>query len=240
MIVVPDPADIDQFRMITQPDHAHFSGELLSLWRADGLPEHPRRAGLLFAVREHDNGWREADAAPRWDSERNRPHDFLTLPTRERIEIWERGTCRFATERPYAALLITRHALQLFSGRRQDEDWASFIAFLDDFEGSLMAETGVSREDLEADYRWIDLADLISLAACNGWRDPSERYGWRIEPRDGNVRAIALDPFPLAGATTFRVPCRRIPVRAYRSDADLGGELVTARWGEMTIRVEEL
>ncbi len=65
-----------------------------------------------------------------------------------------------------------------------------------------------------------------------------------MEPRDGNIkaitRAIALDPFPLAGATTFRVPCRRIPVRAYRGDADLGGELATARWEEMTVRVEEL
>ena len=81
MIVV---SENDKFRMITQPDHAHFSGELISLWRADGLPEHPRRADLLFAVREHDNGWREADAAPRWDPERGRPHDFITLPVRER------------------------------------------------------------------------------------------------------------------------------------------------------------
>jgi Protein of unknown function (DUF3891) len=234
MIVVPEE---QKFRLITQPDHAHVSGEILSLWRADGLPEHPRRADLLFAAREHDNGWREADAAPRWNAERNRPHDFLTLPARERIEIWERGTCRFAAERPYAALLITRHARQLFAGRRQEEEWVPFLAFLDDFERSLIEETGISRADLEADYRWIDLADLVSLAACSGWRDPVERYGFRIEPREG---ALGIAPFPLAGATTFRVPCRRIPRRDYRGDADLGGELATARWGERTVRVEDL
>ncbi len=242
MIVTPEDG---KFRLITQPGHAHFAAELLSLWRAGGLPEHPRRADLLFAAREHDNGWREADAAPRWDAERGRPHDFLSLPVRDRIEIWERGTCRFATERPYAALLVTRHALQLFGGRRGEEEWASLLAFLTDFESSLMAESGVSRKDLETDSRWIDLADLVSLAGCGGWQDPVEQspmehHGWRIEPRDmdGRVRSVALDPFPLAGATTFRVPCRRIPNRAYRGDADLGGELAAARWGEMTVRLE--
>src|SRR3954451_24193303 len=112
-----------RLRLRTKPDHAHLAGELLALWHADGLPLHLRRAELLFAAREHDNGWREADAAPRWDAERGRPHDFMTLPARERIEVWERGVCRFAAERPYASLLIARHALNLFGGRRAVEGW---------------------------------------------------------------------------------------------------------------------
>jgi hypothetical protein len=231
MIVVPEGS---RFLLITQPDHAHFSGELLSLWRADGLPAHPRRHDLLFAAREHDNGWREADAAPRWNPERGRPHDFLTLPARERIEIWERGVCRFAAERPYAALLITRHALNLFGNRRGEEGWGPFRDFLADFEQSLLAAAGVPREELKADYRWIDLADLISLAACNRWREPAERHGMRIEPGDD---AIRLAPFPLAGATTFRVPCRRIPLQDYGGDANLGGTLAAARWEELRVRV---
>lgn len=231
MIVVPEGS---QLRFITQPDHAHFSGELLSLWRTGGLPAHPRRDDLIFAAREHDNGWREADAAPRWDAERGRPHDFLTLPREERIEVWQRGTCRFVAERPYAALLIARHALNLFRNRRQEEDWASFVAFLEDLEQSLLEETGLPREELEADYRLIDLADQISLAACNGRREPVERHGVRFELRDDEVR---IDPFPLAGATSFRVPCRRIPLRAYRGDADLGGELAAARWEDLRLRV---
>ena len=231
MIVVSEGS---QLRCITQPDHAHFSAELLSLWRTDGLPAHPRRDDVIFAAREHDNGWREADAAPRWDAERGRPHDFLSLPREERIEIWERGTSRYAAARPYAALLITRHALNLFQNRREEETWAAFVAFLTDLEQSLREETGVPREELEADYRFVDLADQISLAACNGWREPVERRGVRIAGSDDAVR---LAPFPLAGATTFRVPCRRIPQRAYRGDAELGGELAAARWGELNVRV---
>lgn len=48
----------DRWVLTTQTDHAFFSGEVLSLWREDGLPQHPRRGDLLFAAREHDNGWR--------------------------------------------------------------------------------------------------------------------------------------------------------------------------------------
>jgi Protein of unknown function (DUF3891) len=233
MIVVPEGSS---WLFVTQPDHAHFAGELLSLWRAGGLPAHPRREDLLFAAREHDNGWREADAAPRWDAGRGRPHDFLSLPSRDRIELWERGVCRFAAERPYAALLIARHARNLFQGRRGEEGWDAFLGFVADFERDLHEEAGVPEESVEADYRLIDLTDLISLAACNRWREPAERHGTRIEPRDG---ALGLDPFPLAGATTFRIPCRRVPARTFSGDADLGGELASARWQEMTVRVTE-
>lgn len=234
MIVVPEDS---AFLLITQPDHAHLAGEILSLWRADGLPDNPRRDDILFAAREHDNGWREADAAPRWDAERGRPHDFITLPAGERIELWERGVCRFAAERPYASLLIARHALNLFGGRRGEEGWDRLLDFLEDFENGLIERTGVEPETLEEDYRWIDLADQISLAACAQWRQPAGRYGVRILPVDD---AVGLDPFPLAGATTFRVACRRIPKRTYRGDADLGGELAAARWEERTARIAEV
>ena len=234
MIVVPAESS---FLLITQPDHAHLAGEILSLWRADGLPDNPRRDDLLFAAREHDNGWREADAAPRWDAERGRPHDFITLPARERIAVWERGVCRFAAERPYASLLIARHALNLFGGRRGEEEWDRLLDFLTDFENGLIERTGVEPETLEEDYRWLDLADQISLAACAQWREPAGRYGVHIAPSDG---AIGIAPFPLAGATTFRVACRRIPRRACRGDADLGGELAAARWEERPVRIVEV
>jgi hypothetical protein len=165
----------------------------------------------------------------------------MTLPEKDRIELWERGVCRFSAERPYASLLITRHAINLFHDRRGKEGWDPFLDFLADFERGLLEETGVAREELEADYRWIDLADLISLTACTQRRGPVERYGVRIAPA-GNLPddpgdTVRLDPFPLAGATSFRLPCRRIPRRDYRGDADLGGELAAARWEERTVRI---
>lgn len=235
MIVAPAPDTSARHLVITQPDHARFSAELLSLWRA--LADHPRREELLFAVREHDNGWRETDAAPHWDAEQGRPHDFLSLPRTERIELWQRGTARFAGEHPYASLLIVRHAVRLHR-ERSGEEWQAFREYLDELYRGLAEETNAPEEQVDADYRWLDLADLISLAVCNGWSEPFGRYGFQgqllTREQAGTLR---LDPFPLAGATAFRIPCRRIPARAYRGDADLGGELAAARWEDLRVRV---
>jgi hypothetical protein len=221
---------------ITQPDHAHFTGELLSLWRADGLPEHPRRAEILFAGREHDNGWREEDAAPRWNAEEGRPHDFLTMPQAARIGIWERGTARFAGSHPYASLLIDRHAQNLYRERRDEPEWQDFFAYSDELAGGLFAATSVSEEEVAADYRFLDFGDLVSLVVCNRWNEPFSRHGWSGAYSDSTLH---LDPLPLAGATAFAIPCRRIPKRPYRGDADLGGELAAARWETLPVRVAE-
>ena len=241
MIVARDvTSDQGTLLFVTQPDHARFAGELLSLWRTDGLPDHPHRAEILFAAREHDNGWREADAAPRWDRERGRPHDFVSMPREERIEIWQRGTARFAGEHPYATLLIVRHALQLHQDRfrGEQEGWEGFQDYLEELQRGLLESAGASEEEILADYRWIDLTDLLSLATCNRWTDPFTRHGVRGELAvSGRALRLALDPFPLAGATTFRIPCRRIADRPYAGDADLAVELAEARWGEMAVKV---
>src|SRR5262245_59722275 len=95
----------ERLRLVSQSDHARFAFELLSLWRADDLPRHPRRPELLFAVREHDNGWREIDSAPRVDA-RGAPLDFLHVDDGARREVWDLGTARYAQEHPYATALI--------------------------------------------------------------------------------------------------------------------------------------
>jgi hypothetical protein len=248
--------EADAYRVVTQPDHARLAGEMLALWRGDGLPANPRRSEVIFAGREHDNGWREADAAPRCDGA-GRPVDFIAMPPRERIEIWERGTSRFLEPRlgrpprPYAALLIVRHARELHRTARRESAWRDFVCRLAALERRLRLELGAGGRALAADYRLLNIADTLSLAACAGWARTlalpglearlETRLDARLEARlDGNDAVgatVLLAPLPLAGATTFRVPCRRIPLRPYRGDADLGGELAEARWQELPVRL---
>jgi hypothetical protein len=230
--------------LVTQNDHAHFSGELLSLWRGDGLPDHPRRDDILFAAREHDNGWREADSAPRVDRESGEPHGFLSLPAADRIEIWRRGIRRYRELRPYVALLIHQHALTLHASFGADDEYAGLLEEVRASLEELLAATGLDEASLLDDYPWIQLTDALSLVACRCFAGARERASqssgrpeWaarRFWREDGD---LVIDPLPLAGATRFRIPCRRIEDRRYSSDGELATVLARARWEALEVLV---
>lgn len=229
--------DNDQLVVTTQPDHAFFSGELASLWRADGLPANPHRAEILFAAREHDNGWRGADAAPRVDPSTGKPYSFHEIPRSLRFEIWLAGVDRFAAEHPYASLLVAYHAAQLHQGQRDEAEWGEFFAQLDVRLAELGERSASDPKTLAADYRFLELADLLSLAACSAWEHEIERSGLRFRVEEDTLRVA---PLPLAGATTFRIRCRRVADRVYTGDADFAVTLAEARWEDRSLRVAEL
>jgi hypothetical protein len=239
-----EPAPESAWRLITQPHHAFFAAELLALWRTDGLPERPHREDLLFATREHDNGWRELDASPTVDRERGVPRDFLTVPAALRREVWTRGTERYVEERPRAALLIVQHALHLFRDSATSAESADFLAQLRSVRDELMAQTSASDSGVLENHAWLDLADRISLVACGALPRLDEPDGRTVtlEAEDsatGRVR-LAIHPFPLAGATTFKIPCRAVPGRFYAGDADFAVEAASATWKELAVTVQEL
>ena len=229
MIVVDEG---EHLRVVTQPDHARFAAELLSLWRTGDLPGHPRREWLLFAVREHDNGWREADAAPTVDRTTGMPLDFLTMPPVVRCEIWRRGIERYATRHPYTALLIAEHVEAL--NRPADALLEQLFDAVQPQRNRWLVELGLDRFTVGRDYGWLRLADRLSLALCSQGTDWLQNLGIRATL---GSRCLELDPFPLAGATTFEIPVRRIPNRCYDGDTDLGVALARARWSVERVRL---
>ena len=229
MIIVDDA---EWLTVITQPDHARFAAELLSLWRSDGLPEHPRRRDLLFATREHDNGWQEADSAPWIDPVTRRPHDFRSYPQEGRFEIWNRGIHRFADERPLVALLIAEHAEAIH--QPLSEEWQLFLEKLEPHRQIWLEKAGVDRRTICQDYSFLGLADTLSLALCTGERGHLEYPGGRALIESDVLR---LDPCPLAGTTTFQIPIRRIARRPYDSDTQIGATLARARWQHWQVKV---
>ncbi len=228
---------------MTQADHARLSGDLLRLFRLPELVSHPRRELLLRAASEHDNGWWEADAAPRRSPDGRSALDFHEVPSGLRREIWRRGIERFAGDSPYLAALVATHALRLASRFGGLVEWEDFCAATSARRLELLEVAGAKLSDVGEDDRWLELADGLSLAICTG--DPAwcQVAGWRIalrgDPGSDEIE-LGVDPFPLTGTTRFGLSCRRLPERTFESDTALGVALASAPWARLGVRLTPL
>ncbi len=214
MIIRTDGASL---LFVTQPDHARLAADLLNQW--NGLQDHPRRDALLLATREHDNGWRELDEELLFDRATGRAFDFITVPDPVKHSIWPRGVDRLAETSAYAAALVAQHAVFVYDSHRDEPAWAAFFAGLRERRDDLRARAGQTAEELEADYPYLAVVDLLSLTFCNGWRDNHQRFATRTRCDD---RGLVIDPSPFAAPSVpLRVRARRLPDRRYASAADL-------------------
>jgi hypothetical protein len=216
----------DELWLITQPDHAALAHRVMAQWRRGGLDGHPRRASILHAVAEHDNGWREVDMAPTVDAE-GRLHDFVSAPLDLRQGVWPRAIDRLSDR--WAAALVAEHALTIYQRFHGDPSWFEFFETIERRRNALVDGARGSLADLSADYIFVRLADLLSLVFCNAWTDV-QRFGDFSIRLHGEGRVV-VSPDPFAGQSIeVAVPARAIPARPYRSVADVTATLAGARW----------
>ncbi len=231
----------EHYEVVTQNDHAQLAAEILALIRLPELIAHPRRETLLLAVREHDSGWRGANSAPRVDPS-GRPLGFRDVADEDRREIWDQTCADAAQHDPHVALLIGQHAIRLHQDREGQEVWDEWLAGLRQQRDEHLEASELAREEAEVDYGWLELADLCSLVLCGGLSGDFVAGGFEARLREPDsdataARTLQLTPFPLAGPTTFRAPCRRIERRPYATDRELGGALAVARWSHRAVTI---
>jgi hypothetical protein len=215
MIIRPDD---DSLLFVTQPDHARLAADLLSHWTADGFSDHPRRDVLLLAAREHDNGWREVDENPAFDAASGCALDFMTVGDDIKQSVWPRAIERVAQASPYAAALVAQHAISVYDASHQKPTWTSFFDDMAARRDRLLASGPHTPAELQDDYRFLSVVDLLSLSFCNGWTDERERYGCRV--RYG-AEGIDVRPGLFSTTVPMRIRARRLPNRRYASTADL-------------------
>jgi hypothetical protein len=206
---------------ITQPDHASLAADLVEHFQ--GFAARPRRDAIRLAVREHDSGWRDLDEAIAFDNANGRPLDFMTVPGQVKQEVWPTAIDHVRQTSPYAAALIAEHALFVYQANRVKPEWRDFFETLERRRTSLLTDAGVSREDLADDYRFVGLADLLSLAFCNGWHEPRERLGHTVRCAGDEV---IVSP-ALIGPTLvpLAVSGRRVADKRYASLGELRAAL---------------
>jgi hypothetical protein len=213
----------DNVLLITQPDHAHLARTVMD--HCVPLKTRPRRDAILHAIAEHDNGWAEADAAPTVHGATGNVADFVSVPLGVRHAVWPRGIARLAGD-PWAAALVAQHALTVYGRFRSDSEWTPFFAEMEAARDATLRASGMPLDDLMADYAFVRLGDLISLAFCTGSTD-EQRFGdWTVQ-LSGTRVVVTPDAFG-GTAIPFEIAAREIGCRTFRSDTELRDALSNA------------
>jgi hypothetical protein len=204
-------------QLITQPDHAALAARILSLWDDDHFPDSPRKASILHAIAQHDNGWAEVDEALCVDPASGELLDFVGLPDAFKRETSVRGIERLAND-PYAAALVAQHRLHVYRRYTEHPEWRDlFPAMAEDRDRYLRASGASSLDQLLEDYKLLRSGDLASLAFCNNWTDiDPDGYGYTMR-LEGTTLLFEPDPF---GRKTheFEIAAKEIPLQTFASE----------------------
>lgn len=200
--------------LIAQPDHAALAERIISRWRADRFPSAARRDIILFATRHHDDGWIDVDSAPMVDGNGGLL-DYVHAPEEIRRAIWPRAVDLLAST-PYAAALVAQHALHIYDRYRADPAWRGFFAQMERSRDDRLAQARpLTIDNLLADYFFVRMADLMSLAFCDAWTEPQTEGAYEVR---WNGARLSITPDPFGGSEVpLAIPARRLPARRFSS-----------------------
>jgi hypothetical protein len=216
----------DGVQLITQPDHARLARAIME--RCTALASRPRRETILHAIAEHDAGWAPEDAAPTVNPQTGTVIDFVSVPIRVRHAVWPRTIAQLADD-PWAAALVAQHALTAYDRFRSDAEWAAFFAAMESARAAMARASRTPLEELAADYSFVRLGDLISLAFCTGSTDEQRFAGWTIQLSGSHV-VVTPDAFG-GQEIPIEISARQIRRQLFRSDAELRDALTSVASG---------
>jgi len=108
----------DHLILIRQTDHAVLSGYFARELGNEIFSRPEPLESFQLAAEEHDNGWNEWELQPRIDPFTFLPYSFMSLPTQEHIDLYQRGIERVVKVDRYAGLLVSMHCAGLYDRTR--------------------------------------------------------------------------------------------------------------------------
>ncbi|MCI0454611.1 MAG: DUF3891 family protein [Candidatus Dadabacteria bacterium] len=226
--------------LINQHDHAELSGEIMRHWGNDKFTKPVPYDEVIFAIKEHDNGWKEWDSTPEVNHENQYPKNFLEMTSLEQTEIWRRCFKRHSEEHPYASALIALHFGKLNEKSLNKNSNNSYpktfhkevIDFLSNSLNINKSNLDLSSfpKEVEVNLRLVQIGDIISLALCHGWTSNEIGYAplnydsssttLSIKSSDGINFTITPYPFSLP-SVRFQIRERRLNQKRFSKDSEL-------------------
>jgi Protein of unknown function (DUF3891) len=167
--------------LITHPEHGRLAGELGRRWGNERFQAPAPAEALLIAAIHHDDGWKELDGEPRFNSQEGRPAHFLELPLEVTVPPYGRGVDSVYDRDPHAGALVSMHWTGLYRARwglqggdpvshplaaevvaEQEKRW---VAALREAWGGRGLRSEFERQTWAA-YEVLQALDFLSLALC--------------------------------------------------------------------------
>jgi hypothetical protein len=223
----------DHLVVIRQTDHAVLAGHFArELGNEQFMQPEPLESFRLAAM-EHDNGWDEWELLPGIDPVTFLPFSFMSISTREHIELYHRGIERVVKTDRYAGLLVSMHCLGLYDRTRatmpgfsakyvKSQDATMVTDFLQvlrlqqlrlkvDLRADPLMKNFTEEKWLQANSQRLEALDRLSLYFCMG---PLEGATIDAVPADyqGTEVDWDLQPDGSNAATLEPYPFRRDPL----------------------------
>lgn len=171
------------FVLIGQHDHGLAAGEIARHWGRESRPS----PSTVYAVAQHDLGWRELDESVLWNEETDRPHDFLDYPAEPKVRAFAAALDLLEERDPYATCLSSMHYATLMQGSEKEAEVRFREAEIRRQQRLREDIADESVEGLEHDLRFLKLCDGLSLFLC--LNEPGQEASYPAPYPDG----FALD-----------------------------------------------
>jgi len=226
--------------LINQHDHAELSGEIMRFWGNKEFSRPEPYDEVLFAIRGHDNGWKEWDSSPRINPVNQYPMNFIEMTSSDQAYIWRRCFKRHSVEHPYASALIALHFGKLnekslnknLNNNMAKSLHSEIIDFVSNMLNINASDLNLSSfpKDVQVNLGLVQIGDIISLALCHGWSSNEIKYAplnydsslstLSLESSDGSN--FTIRPYPFAEPLLrFQVRGRKLKQKKFSNDAEL-------------------
>jgi len=243
--------------LINQHDHAELSGDIMTFWGNKEFSRLESYDEVLFAIRGHDNGWKEWDSSPRINPVNQYPMNFLEMTSSDQADIWRRCFKRHSVEHPYASALIALHfgklnekSLNKNSNNMAKSLHSEIIDFVSNMLKINASDLNLSSlpKDVQVNLGLVQVGDIVSLALCHGWSSNEIKYvplnydssltTLSLESSDGSN--FTIRPYPFAEPSLrFQINGRRLNQKKFSEDFEFRQLLADSKYETLVFSISK-